>query len=74
MNKFDWINDNIQMIKTGVKNGSFSTCLLRDYEIYKDFKNSSEPSIMQRYTNLSIDYRISEKSIRLIISKMKSSA
>lgn len=71
MNKARWIKNNIQMIKAGINNGSFSTCLIRDLEIYKGFINSSEPSLLIRYTNLSEQHSLSERSIRLIVTNMK---
>lgn len=71
MNKAQWIKNNIQMIKDGVNNGSFSTCLLRDLKIYKEFADSREPSIVMRYTNLSEEHGLSERSIRLIVMNMK---
>lgn len=59
-------------LKQAYKCGAKVPCeLLRDIKIYEDFKNSSQPSKMQRYTDLSEIYNIGEREIRKIIRGMQ---
>jgi ribosomal protein L20A (L18A) len=71
MKKAVWIRNNITMIKEGVKNGSFSFCLLRDYQMYQEFKAQTNKDKMERYSAISSKHKISEQSVQKIILKME---
>lgn len=71
MKKAVWIQNNISMIKEGVKNGSFSFNLLRDMRLYNEFKSISNLDKMQKYSRLSSRHGISEQSVQKIILRME---
>ena len=71
MKKADWIQNNLCMIKEGVKNGSFSFNLLRDMNLYNEFKSKPNIDKMARYSMLSSKHGISEQSVQKIILRMQ---
>jgi len=70
LKKADWVKCNLSMVKEGVKLGTISYVVLRDFDVYRDFKKSTSKSKMQIYSKLSAKYKISEISVRMIIAKM----
>ncbi|MDB9801063.1 hypothetical protein OAB94_01675 [Flavobacteriaceae bacterium] len=71
MKKAVWIRNNISMIKEGVKNGSFSFNLIRDLQLYEEFKSLNSTEKMSRYSMLSTKHNISEQSVQKIILRME---
>jgi len=69
--KFKFVEKNIDMLKTLTKNGYVSPKLLNDYDIYKSYMNTKDPSKMKRYSIVAKENKRSVVNVRQSVYQMK---
>ena len=70
MNVYDKLKPMENDLRLIYKHGGRVACeIFRDLEIYEAFQKSNAPK-MERYTNISEHYKVSESLVRAIIKQM----
>ena len=69
--KYKFVEKNIDMLRTLTKNGYVSPKLLNDYDIYKSYMNIKDPSKMKRYSIVAKDNKRSVVNVRQSVYQMK---
>lgn len=70
--KYKFVEKNIEMLKTLTKNGYVSPKLLNDYSIYKSYMSIKNPSKMKRYSVVAKENKRSVVNVRVSVRDMKS--
>jgi len=69
--KYKFVEKNIDMLRTLTKNGYVSTKLLNHYDIYKSYIGTKERWKMNRYTIVANENKCSVAHVRKSVFEMK---
>lgn len=69
--KHQFVEKNIDMLRTLTKNGYVSPTLLQYYQIYKSYMAIKHPSKMERYKTVANETKSSVVKVRQAVASMK---
>lgn len=69
--KFKFVEQNIDMLRTLTKNGYVSSKLLMYYNIYKTYMSVKNESKINRYLTVAKEFKQSTTTVRRAVSDMK---
>lgn len=69
--KYKFVEKNMEMLRTLTKNGYVSPKLLQYYQIYKSYMSVKHPSKMERYRTVANETKSSVVKVRVAVAEMK---
>lgn len=70
--KYKFVEKNIDMLRTLTRNGYVSPRLLTNYHVYNVYSSIKDSSKMKRYQNVAKETGLSPRTVRQAVSDMKS--